>query len=188
MSDAIDASLRDASVVMKGDYRYVIHPLTDGVPRAQPALLREFATWCKETGALQDVDLLVAPEAMALPLAAAVSLATDIPYVVVRKRRYDLPGETKAYSETGYGHSSLYINDVKAGDRVVVIEDVLSTGGTATGLLTTLQSMQVDVRALLVFLDKGERAKPLQKQFGLPIHAMRRVRVDDGGVHPIDTP
>ncbi|MGB0651799.1 MAG: adenine phosphoribosyltransferase [Thermoplasmatota archaeon] len=182
---ALDESLIGAQVIQKGEYSYIIHPLLDGVPRADPALLREWVAWAKD--ALEQLPerptVLLAPEAMALPLAAALSLATDIPYLVVRKREYGLPGETVAYCETGYGESCLYVNGLEAGDRVLVVDDVLSTGGTLQGLLSTLDQAQVPVCGVLVAVDKGTAAAGLARRHQVRIEAMRTIRVEEGAVH-----
>jgi adenine phosphoribosyltransferase len=119
---------------------------------------------------------------MGLPLAVALSLATDRPYLCIRKRRYDLPGEQVAYCETGYGQNCLYVNDLAAGDKVVVVDDVVSTGGTLSGLLATLTVMRVQVLAVLVFLDKGDAAARLAAQHGVPVRVMRNVRIEAGKV------
>lgn len=178
----IDDSFDKAYILDKNGYPYIIHQLMDGVPRVDPELLAEWAMWAAEQECMQETDLLVAPEAMALPLATAVSLKTGIPFVVVRKRKYELDGETVAYCETGYSQSCLYINDVKPTDKVVVIDDVVSTGGTLESLLGTLQSMNVTVNGVLVPFEKGEGAERLRQKTAVPIAAMRRIDVDGTNV------
>ena len=178
----IDDSLASCPVIEKRGYPYLIHPLTDGIPRVDPELLREWATWAKESPLVAEATVLLAPEAMAIPLAVALSLETALPYLVVRKRAYDLDGERVAYAETGYSESSLHINGLRAGDRVLVIDDVLSTGGTLSGVLATLQDMDVEALGALVFLDKGDVRAGIEERYGVPVAVMRSVRVEAGRV------
>lgn len=175
--DAIDRSLQTAPVLDRGGYPYVVHPLLDGIPRVDPGLLIAWAEWAADQEVLQGATLLVAPEAMGLPLATAISMKTGIPYVAVRKREYGLDDETVAYCETGYAQTCLYINDVREGDRVVLVDDVLSTGGTADALLTTLKELGATIQGAVVFVDKGDRAQRLEETHGIPIHVMRRIQV-----------
>ena len=185
--DAIDRSLETAQVMDRKGYPYLIHPLIDGVPRAQPALLQAWTDWATSHRDLLDqATLLVAPEAMGLPLVAPVSLATKIPYVVVRKRRYDLPGELVAYCETGYGENCLHVNDVGKDDKVLVIDDVVSTGGTLNALLATLAATGAKPLGALVFLDKGRVRAVLEERHGVPIRVMRSVKVEAGKVTIVD--
>jgi adenine phosphoribosyltransferase len=183
--DIVDRSLEMAQVMDRKGYPYLIHPLIDGIPRVEPALLKAWVDWASAQDCVRDATLLLAPEAMGLPLAAPLSLATGLPYVVVRKRRYDLPGEEVAYCETGYGENCLHVNDVRPGDRVLLVDDVLSTGGTMGGLLNTLAGKEARVVGALVFLDKGRVRAVLEERHGIPIRVMRTVAIEDGKVRII---
>lgn len=184
----LDDSLRSAPVVDRDGYSYLVHPLTDGVPRCPPELLRAFVAWAAGQDLLAGATLLVAPEAMALPLAAALGLETDLPYVVVRKRPYGLAGERAAAARTGYGEATLHLNDVHPGDRVVVVDDVLSTGATTDALMGAMDAAGAEVAGVLVFLDKGGRRGALEAHHGVPVRAMRQVRVDADQVHVVAEP
>ncbi len=136
--DRLSQSLLDAPIIEKGEYQYFVHPISDGVPMLDPELLREIVIKIIRKAELDDVDKIVTPAAMGIHISTAVSLMTDIPIVVIRKREYGLDGEVALFQETGYSESEMYINDVSAGDRVLVLDDVLSTGGTMKAVLDAL--------------------------------------------------
>lgn len=182
-TDVIDRSLESAQVMDRKGYPYLIHPLIDGVPRVQPALLAAWMDWAtSHKDLLSKATLLLAPEAMGLPLVAPLSLATGIPYAVIRKRQYDLPGELVAFCETGYGENCLHINDVAKEDHVLVVDDVLSTGGTLDAILATLKATGATTVGALVFLDKGRVRAVLEERHGVPVRVMRTVRIEEGKV------
>lgn len=89
MLEKLVKSLVEAPVVKKGDYDYFVHPITDGVPLVEADLLHEVAEAVSKFGNM-DVDKIVCVEAMGIHLATAISLLTNIPFVVVRKRSYGL--------------------------------------------------------------------------------------------------
>jgi adenine phosphoribosyltransferase len=113
---------------------------------------------------------------------APLALALGIPYGIIRKRKYGLPGEQVAYAETGYGEAALHINDVSPADKVLVVDDVLSTGGTLGSILATLQHVGVTVVGALVAIDKGNRRTMLEDRHSVSIQAMRTIRVETGKV------
>ena len=150
-------SLEETPIIEKEGYHYFVHPISDGVPMLRPELMREIVIRIIRKADLADVDKIVAPEAMGIHISTAVSLMTDIPLVVVRKRGYGLDGEVSLSKATGYEESNLYINDVDEGDRLLVLDDVLSTGGTLSALLPALEDTDYEPKTLVnVAVDGGE--------------------------------
>jgi adenine phosphoribosyltransferase len=147
-------SLLSAPIVDKGDYHYVVHPITDGVPMLEPGLLREVVIRIIRKARLEAVDKIVTPAAMGIHISTAVSLMTDIPLVVVRKREYGLEGEVSLSQVTGYSESEMYINDVEAGDSVLVLDDLLSTGGTLHAILTALEDIGTEIVDVVTVIKK----------------------------------
>ena len=158
--DRLQQSLRDAPIVEKDGYHYFVHPISDGVPMLRPELLREISIKIIRKADLDDVDKIVTPAAMGIHISTAVSLQTDIPLVVVRKRKYGLDGEVSLQQVTGYSESEMYMNDVYEGDRVLLLDDVLSTGGTLKALCGALEDIGADIADVVAVIKKvgGENA------------------------------
>ncbi|MCL7418179.1 MAG: hypoxanthine/guanine phosphoribosyltransferase [Halalkalicoccus sp.] len=173
------ASLSDVPIIDKGDYEYLVHPISNGVPMLEPALLREVVIEVMKVADLA-VDKIVAPEAMGIHLATALSLQTDIPLVVIRKRQYGLDGEVSIHQQTGYSESEMYINDVEAGDRVLVVDDLLSTGGTLAAICGALSDIGAEIVDVVVVLRKvGPSALD---DTGFEATSLLDITVEDGEV------
>ena len=153
--DLLRQSLREAPIIEKDDYHYFVHPVSDGVPMLEPELLREIVIRIIRKAEIENVDKIVTPAAMGIHISTAVSLMTDIPLVVIRKRSYGLDGEVSLAKQTGYSEGEMYINDVEAGDRVLVIDDVLSTGGTMTAILDALTDIGAEVGDVVAVIKKA---------------------------------
>lgn len=165
----------------KGDYNYFVNPISDGVPAMHPIMLRELSLAVHKHADL-NVDKIVAVEAMGIHLATALSLATDIPFVVIRKRQYGLPGEKEVYQKTGYGSSNLYVNDLHEGEKILLIDDVVSTGGTLVALIKTLEDMGLDLKSVVAIIDKGEGKEIVKKETGIDVLSIVKLDVIDGKV------
>lgn len=177
-------SLANAPVVKKGDYDYFVHPLTDGVPAIDPDLLREV---CHEIIELADCDAdkILTAEAMGIPLGTALSLASGLPLSIIRKRAYGLPGEIAVLQETGYSKGTLYINGLQKGDRVLLVDDVVSTGGTLAAIVDALDRASVEVCDIVVIFEKGLGKTEVEKRFGRPIKTLLRIDIRGGRVVPV---
>ena len=172
-------SLEAAPIVKMGDYDYFVHPVTDGIPFMEAAVMKEIIDRMQNMGDF-DCDYIVAPEAMGIPLAVPLSLRTGIPYNVVRKRRYNLPGEVSVHQVTGYSEKEMYINGLRSGDRVVIVDDVISTGGTMRALVQAFQEMGVRIVDIIVVVEKGNRREDLEAELKVKIKTLVKVEVRDG--------
>jgi len=183
--DRLRQSLLDAPIIEKEGYHYFVHPISDGVPMLRPELMREIVIGIIRKANLTDVDKIVAPEAMGIHISTAVSLMTDIPLVVVRKRQYGLDGEVSISQVTGYAESEMFINDINEGDRVIVLDDVLSTGGTLTALLTALDDIGADIVDTVAVIKKVGGTNELEQTKFEP-KTLINVDVVDGEVVIVD--
>ncbi|MEC7059271.1 MAG: hypoxanthine/guanine phosphoribosyltransferase [Candidatus Thermoplasmatota archaeon] len=180
-------SLQNAPVIWKGDYPYFIHPVTDGVPRMDPEVLKAIVELTVERVDWRQVDVLLGIEAMGLPLAAPLSMATGVPLVVARKRSYGLEGEVKIDQATGYSKGVMYLNDIKEGERVAILEDVLSTGGTLEAVIEGVHRAGAEVTEIVAVVEKGGGLKRLQDMHpDVRIQSLVRLEMDGAQVVLLD--
>src|SRR5215467_3308560 len=105
---------------------------------------------------------LAAPELGAVLLGAAVSLELDLPLVLVRK-------EAKQH-----GTRRAVEGVLEAGDRVTVIEDVLTTGGEAIRAIEKVRAAGGTVVGLVAVLDREEGAAERLHGLGVPFTPLFR--------------
>ena len=180
-------SLRGSPIIWKGQYPYFIHPISDGIPRMDADVLRATRNLIVEMVDWSKIDLIVSVEAMGLPLLAAVGDATGKPTVVIRKREYGMEGEVRVDVSTGYSQSTTYINDISPGERILIVDDVISTGGTLEPILATLEEMGVILQDIVIAIEKGEGRERLAKERpGWPIRTLARIDIIDGRVEILE--
>lgn len=180
-------SLLNAPVIWKGDYPYFIHPITDGVPRLNPEVLNAVTELCESSINWSEIDLILGIEAMGLPLTAPLSIQTGVPLIVARKRSYGLEGEIVIGQETGYSKGEMYLNDIKPGERIAVIDDVLSTGGTMRAVIEGVRKTGAAVTHIITVVEKGPGLKVLQSEYPeIAIDSLVRLEMVDGAVVLID--
>ena len=179
--EALKGTLAESKVVKRGDYDYMIHPITDGIPRVDPKLLNEVTDAMMALSNF-DCDYIVTVEALGIPLATSLSLKTGKPFNIVRKKMYGLPDEISLTQVTGYSKTNLFMNGVKAGDSVVIVDDVLSTGGTLWALVEALKKMYVKISDIIIVIEKTDRKAEIERKIGYPIKTLVKIEVVDGKV------
>jgi orotate phosphoribosyltransferase len=109
----------------------------------EPALLRDVAQALFER-LPAGVERLAGVELGAVPLVVATSLASGLPYVIVRR------------SAKEYGTGRAIEGSLGRGERVALIEDVVTTGAQAVHAARSLVAAGADVVKIVAVLDRRE--------------------------------
>ncbi|HPH94957.1 MAG TPA: phosphoribosyltransferase family protein [Anaerolineaceae bacterium] len=111
-------------------------------------------------------DVFVTAETKSIPLAYALSVETKKPYVILRKSYKPYMGDalqTETLSITTGQPQVLYLDEkdraLIKGKRVVIVDDVISTGSTLQGMRLLIQHAGADIVAEAAIFTEGERAK-----------------------------
>jgi orotate phosphoribosyltransferase len=112
----------------------------------RPELLEAIAARLADLVAEHDpeADRLAGPELGAVALAAAASLASGLPFLIVRK-------ESK-----GYGTDNRLEGAFETGERVCLVEDVITSGGAAVSAIEALREAGLECRTAVCVVDREE--------------------------------
>ncbi|HLO31217.1 MAG TPA: phosphoribosyltransferase family protein [Anaerolineales bacterium] len=126
------------------------------------ACARDLAKRLKDT----EYDLLVTAEAKSIPLAYALSVETKKPYVVLRKAYKPYMGaalKAETLSITTGQPQTLILDEkdivLMKGKKVVIVDDVISTGSTLQGMRMVLEKAGASVAAEAAIFTEGDRAQ-----------------------------
>ncbi|WP_405620101.1 adenine phosphoribosyltransferase [Streptomyces sp. NBC_01511] len=145
-------------------------------PKAFTALTDALAELSVRHGATKIVGL----EARGFILAAPVAVRAGIGFIPIRKAG-KLPGATLSQTydlEYGSAEVEVHAEDLQEGDRVIVIDDVLATGGTAGASVELVRRAGAEVVAVAVLLELGfldGRAHLEPHLRGAPLEALIKV-------------
>ena len=126
------------------------------------ACARELAKKLEEV----EYDILVTAEAKSIALAYALSVETKKPYMVLRKSYKPYMGDALKAETLSIttGQPQVLILDEKDSDlvkgrKVVILDDVISTGSTLQGMRMILDKANASVVAEAAILTEGDRAQ-----------------------------
>lgn len=111
----------------------------------KPSILRRVASFLAEM-VPPEADRIAGPELGGVALATAVSLEIGLPFVIVKKAQKE------------YGTGNQIEGELYPGERVVLIEDVLTTGGEAIRSAQELTVAGADVPLILGVVDREQGA------------------------------
>jgi adenine phosphoribosyltransferase len=111
-------------------------------------------------------DAIVTAEAKSIPLAHMLAVETKKPYLILRKAYKPYMGEAlqaETLSITTGQSQTLFLDekdrDMVKGKRVVILDDVISTGSTLQGMRLIMTKAGAEIAAEAAIFTEGERAK-----------------------------
>ena len=131
----------------------------------RPELLRPLGEAIAEAANAVEPDAvrLAGPELGAIPLAAAASLASGLPFLIVRK-------EAKAYG-TGNRLEGVF----EEGDLACLVEDVVTSGGAAVESVEALREAGIEVRHAVCVVDREEGGADALARVGVRLEPLFRL-------------
>jgi orotate phosphoribosyltransferase len=174
-TDDLLAALRDADAVRYGEFElshggssqyYVDKYLFETDPRCLRLVARAFA-------ARLDGATPAGVALGAVPLVAATAVEADVPYAIARKAAKE------------YGTGNRIEGRLADGERVVVLEDVATTGTSALEAVEALREAGAVVDRVLVVVDRQEGAAELLADHGVTLEALVTAAdlLEDGDVN-----
>lgn len=111
-----------------------------------------------------DANRLAGAELGGIPLVTAASLASGLPSVLIRNQKKE------------YGTSKQLEGRIEAGDRVVIVEDVATTGGQVLEAARVIEAADARVIGIIATIDRLEGARENVEGAGYAFDALFTVR------------
>ncbi len=135
---------------------YLDKYLFEGYPQILKSVAHHLARLVPE-----DVDRLAGVELGGIPITVALSLDTDIPCIFIRK------------SAKGYGTEKMVEGVYEPKDNVLLVEDVVTTGGQAVDMVKRLrENFNLNVVGVLAVLDRMEGSEDAFSSNGISFTAL----------------
>lgn len=122
-----------------------------------PKILREIVKEIARLIKNEKIDRIAGVAVGGIPLAAGAALELGIPFLIVRKEKKE------------HGTERLIEGEFKAGEKVVVVEDVATSGSSALAAVETIREKKLICRKVIVVVDRLEGAGELLKKHDIEL-------------------
>lgn len=174
--------LKNSEVIDKNGYKYIILPFDiKAFPSDIRALSDALQSEITKTLGGRDFDKIVTIESKGILISTLIALNLNKPLYIIRKRSLHLPGEMKVEKSTGYEKSDVYINDLNEGDKIIIVDDLISTGGTLKAILGALQKKKCLINGIFVIFDKPDYggSKYIRKNHSIPLRTLIKIKIKE---------
>jgi adenine/guanine phosphoribosyltransferase-like PRPP-binding protein len=159
--------------------KFLVNPLTDQMPATTPQLLLEAAKAILEVGDWESSNKIVGEEDRGAILVAAVSLASGLPLGMARWQPSGIQDQLWVNFECEYTEGRLYLNGVDEGDRVLIVDDMISTGGTVLALIQLVRMARAEIVDVICLVEKVEYGgvERVKKETGIEVKTIVKVSI-----------
>ncbi len=180
--ELVRASLDNKPLFIVNDYKFILNPLTEQVPATTSALLEAAANVIIEKMDRNKYDKIITEEDKGGILVSAVSLLSGLPFGMARWYPNQLASQISSIFSCEYiDKGTLYICGIESGDRVCIIDDIISTGGTIIGMIKAMQQIGAEIVDIIVIGEKIEY-KGIERVFnetGFSVKSIFKVSISD---------
>jgi adenine/guanine phosphoribosyltransferase-like PRPP-binding protein len=179
------ASFNNQPIVKKNGRKYLIIPMTDHYQATEPIILRQavnaicdITNWNGPT----PINKVVSEEERGGFIAVCVALQRNLPFSLAKQNPVHLKGEIGINFSMDYNESmNLYLNGVGRGDRVIIIDDIIATGGTMISMIQAVRKAGVEIREVIGLSEKIELAgvDRMKKETGIEVKTI--LKLDTSG-------
>lgn len=160
-------------------YRYVILPLES---RAHPLFLRACVSGIERLmkEEIKSANVLLAIESKGFIITPIIAVRQNLGWVAVRKRDYLLEDQIVIHQRKAFkGGTDLFCVGLKRGDRVLLIDDIFSSGGTVTSTVEAVRDKGVKVCGICAIYTRGSGLEEIWERFRLPTGALARIELKE---------
>ncbi|MEM2478348.1 MAG: orotate phosphoribosyltransferase [Thermoproteota archaeon] len=113
----------------------------------------------------EDFDIVAGVETAGIPIATLISYKTGIPMVYARG------------TERGHGTGKMVEGELREGSRVVIVDDVLTTGRSIDNAARTIRNAGGKVAYALVFLDRLQNGVKKLRESGITVYSVTDIKI-----------
>lgn len=147
-------ALDNKLLIPVGNYNFLINSLTEQIPATSTSLLRAACSELSKRVNLKKTNKLATEEDKGAILVAGVSLLTGLPFGMARWQPNGLENQTAESFKMEYATGELYLNGILPSDRITIVDDFVSTGGTLIALIKTIQRIGAKITGIVCVAEK----------------------------------
>lgn len=178
---------RSAKVVCSGKYLTTVNEFADQIPALRPDVLWNIAKLACDKLNTPATKLLV-EEDKGGPIGTAVSLRSGLPLSMARFYPYETGSEFVESVSSEYIGGKLHINGLEKCDKIVIVEDTISTGGTIVAMVNAIKKIGAEVVQVIAVVEKvqnGGVAKVLEET-GIRVETLLKIEIKGMNVNVLN--
>jgi len=176
----VKRAFHDKPLIQFKEYKFLVNPLTEQIPATSAELLQAATDWLVEVGDFDHATKIAGEEDKGAILVATTSLATKLPFGMARWYPTGLDGQISVDFDMEYASGKLFLNGVNKNDKLIIVDDMISSGGTLIALVQAIQLAKAEIIDIVCVAEKIEYGgvKRIHDQTGFKPKTLLKISID----------
>lgn len=168
MKEIIKA-FHNQKIVKVNGHNYLINPITDHTPDTTYTLLKDVTKELSAIANFTKANKIVGEEDRGGFVAALMAYEKKKSLGMVKWNPDHLEARIGVDFRNAYTEGKMYLHGCKKGDNVILIEDLIDTGGTIISMVKLLRKHKINILDIICIADKEEYAgiERIEKETGI---------------------
>ena len=153
MKKIIEAFDRQPIINLKGR-RYILNPLIDHMPNTPHELILDVVKELSKLTDLKKVNKIVGEEDRGGYIAALIAYKNKKDLAMVKWNPLGLEGDHAVNFRNAYTKGKMYLHGISKGDKVILVEDLIDSGGTIIAMIKLLKRVGVKIYGIIAVAEK----------------------------------
>lgn len=161
--------------------KYIVNPLLDHMPETKYELLEDVVLELSKLTSFDDAQKIVGEEDRGGYIAALMAYEHKKSLAMVKWNPSGLQSEHPVDFRNAYTSGKMYLHGIKKGDRVILVEDLIDSGGTIIAMIKLLQdagAVIVDIITVAEKIDYDGRER-IKNETGFDVKSLLKVQCLD---------
>ncbi len=155
MKHLIDA-FNNRPLIKVKDRNFIVNPLTDHVPYTSFELLDDTVQELAKLTDYSKATKLLGEEERGGFITVLMAYHLKIAFGMVKWNPLELGGQISIDFRNSYADGKLYLNGIEKGDKVIIVEDMVDSGGTIISMIKLLEQAGIELLDIVVIAEKEE--------------------------------
>lgn len=175
MKEIIKAFHNQEIIKMKGS-NYIINPLFDHEPETSYKLMKDAIRELSTLTDFSKANKIIGEEDRGGFIAALMAYKHKKSLAMVKWSPINLKRQISINFRNIYSEGKMYLYGVKKGDKIILVEDLIDSGGTIIAMIKLLKRAKVTIKDVICVAEKKENngIRRIEKQTGIKVRCLLR--------------
>lgn len=157
--------------------KYILNPVNDHYPTTSYALMKEMVVELSKLTDFSKATKILGEEDRGGYIASLMAYVHHKPFGLAKWNAPGITGPIWIPFRNAYTHGRMYLHGIEKGDKVILVEDLVDTGGTVVAMIKLLQKMKIKIIDVVAIAEKAEYngVKRIYKETGCWIKHLLKV-------------